>query len=156
MRLTHSARHVYEQQHAARVSDTGRGDREHGLRVRPPRHGGLQESDRDGLDESLGRSELSPFRGEVEIKSSTSGEALTARDILEAQRMFEERGGGFERREDVDVQQGPLRGEQLGMDRRVNRQVMPDSNCCCSVLFSRGSASCSEVYLMKLNTLCST
>lgn len=105
------------------MSNTGRGDREHGLRVRPPRHGGLQESDHEGLDESLGRSELSPFRGETELKSSPSGEALTARDILEAHRMFEERGGQFERREDVDVQQGPLRGEQRGMDRRVNRQV---------------------------------
>ncbi|CAM9724565.1 unnamed protein product [Ectocarpus sp. 4 AP-2014] len=110
------------QQHTTPVSDSGRGDREHGLRVRPPRHEGLQESDHDGLDESLGRSDLSPFRGETELKSSPSGEALTARDILEAHRMFEERGGGFERREDVDVHQGPLRGEQLGLDRRVNRQ----------------------------------
>lgn len=77
------------------------------------------------LGESIGRSELSPFQREVESQLSPQGEGLTARDILEAHRMYEERDGGFEGGEEARA--GPLRDVELGLDQHANRQVIVSS-----------------------------
>lgn len=77
------------------------------------------------LGESIGRSELSPFQREAESQVSPQGEGLTARDILEAHRMYEERDGGFEDGEKARA--GPLRDVELGLDQHANRQVVVSS-----------------------------
>ena len=86
--------------------------------------GGLGEEQRveDDLGESIGRSELSPFQREAESPLSPQGEGLTARDILEAHRIYEERDGGFE--DGQEARAGPLRDVELGLDQHANRQVI--------------------------------
>lgn len=107
--------------------------REPGSKVRRARRADVQASaEHDGLEEgglareevgeSIGRSELSPFLRQMESPSSPPGEGLTARDILEAHRMFEEGGGGFEVGEEAEA--GPLGDAELGFDQHIDRQVM--------------------------------
>lgn len=90
---------------------------------RPITHEDLDEHGRVGgeVGEIMGRSELSAFLREIESPSSPPGEGLTARDILEAHRMFEEGGGGFEVVDDAEA--GPLAGAELRMHQHANRQV---------------------------------
>lgn len=75
------------------------------------------------IDESLSRSELSPFLRELESPSNPQGDDLTAHDILEAQRMYEEGDGDF--RVGVDVEADPHDRADLRMaiPHHANRQV---------------------------------
>lgn len=84
----------------------------------------LDEVGRIGGDigESLAESELSPFQRGMESPMSPPGEGLTARDILEGDRLFEDGGEGFEMGEHAEA--GPLGDPGLGMDPRANIQVM--------------------------------
>lgn len=91
-------------------------------RVRRARLEGLQASAHERLGESRGGDEQGPFQRQLESPSIAPGEGLTAHDILEAHRMFEEGGGGFEGGEDAEER--PLRGAELGMDQHIDRQVM--------------------------------
>lgn len=87
--------------------------------------------DNDGLDqegclkgeaeESPDGSELSPFLREMESPGSPADEGLTARDILEAHRMYEE--GRQEFHIGKDVQAEPLGNVDLEMSSSANRQV---------------------------------
>eukprot|EP00904_Undaria_pinnatifida_P000720 jgi/Undpi1/10649/HiC_scaffold_29.g13099.m1 len=82
--------------------------------------GEAQQRVEGDLGESIGRSELSPFQREMESQLSPPGEGLTARDILEAHRIYEEESRGFE--DDEDAGAGPLRDGELGMDQHANLQ----------------------------------
>lgn len=86
--------------------------------------GGLGEAQRvDGdVGESIGGSDPVPFQREMESQLSPQGEGLTARDNLEAHRMFQEGCGGFE--EGEEAREGPLRDVELGLDQHANRQVI--------------------------------
>ena len=84
--------------------------------------GEAQQRVEGDLGESIGRSELSPFQREMESQLSPPGEGLTARDILEAHRIYEEESRGFE--DDEDAGAGPLRDGELGMDQHANLQVI--------------------------------
>lgn len=81
--------------------------------MRRARSGGLQASSHEHLD---------LFQKQLESPSSPPGEDLTAGDIVEDNRMYEGRGEGFD--EGEDVEERPLRGAELGVDQRINRQVM--------------------------------
>ncbi|CAM9608529.1 unnamed protein product, partial [Laminaria digitata] len=104
------------QQSATRLSARGR---EPGLSMRRSRRREFQRVDGD-VGESIGRSDLVPFQREMESQLSPQGEGLTARDNLEAHRMFQEGCGGFE--EGEEAREGPLRDVELGLDQHANRQ----------------------------------
>ncbi|CAM9610392.1 unnamed protein product [Pylaiella littoralis] len=110
-----SSRHG--QQSTSRLSARGI---ERSPRVRRARLEGLQASAHERLGESRGGDEQGPFQRQLESPSIAPGEGLTAHDILEAHRMFEEGGGGFEGGEDAEER--PLRGAELGMDQHIDRQ----------------------------------
>lgn len=79
------------------------------------------------IGESLSRSELSPFLGELQSPQpsnlSKKGAGVTAHDILEAQRMYEEGDEDF--RMGIDVAADPHGHADLRrpMPRHANRQV---------------------------------
>lgn len=97
-------------------------DAELGARPRRARPGGLQAPAPKALGETRGRNDPGLFQRGVESPSSPPGEGLTTRDILEAQRAFDETGREIEGPEEEE--EGPLGEVQLGMDQHINRQVM--------------------------------
>ncbi len=129
------------QQSSARLSGRGR---EQGSRVRRARPAGVQAaSARQRLGEVRGSHGLSPFQRQLESPLSPSGEDLTAGDILQEHGVSEEGGEGFDGGEGVE--DGPLRSAELGMDHRINKQVIfpPSFN-------PRQTEGCCELWLLFL------
>lgn len=100
-------------------------DTEEGPRVRRSRPGSVQASARKGPGDTPGHHVPILLERGVESPSSPPGEGLTTRDILEAQRVFDETGGEMGGGEEEE--EGPLADVQLGMDQHINRQVMTAS-----------------------------
>eukprot|EP00752_Nemacystus_decipiens_P002125 g2027.t1 len=100
-----SSRHG--QQLATRLSAR----KEQGSRMRRARPGGFQASSHE---------HLGLFQKQLESPSSPPGEDLTTGDTIEDEQMYDKPGGGFD--EGEDVEERPLRGAELGVDRRISRQ----------------------------------
>lgn len=64
---------------------------------------------------------LGLFQKQLESPSSPPGEDMTTGDIIEDGRMYEEQEEGFD--EGEVMEERPLRGAELGVDQRINRQV---------------------------------
>lgn len=82
--------------------------------------------------ESMGRRELSHFLREIESMSSPPLEGMTARDILEAHRLYEQ-GRGLQL-DDEDVENvehvfvAPLGDAELGLNPNASKEVSFFSN----------------------------
>ena len=99
---------LQSQQFATRLSAR----REQGSRVRRARPGDCQASSHE---------HLGLFQKQLESPSSPPGENLTTGDIIEDEQLYDEQGERFD--EGEDVEERPLRGTELGVDRRISRQV---------------------------------
>lgn len=113
-------RPIKMQQLSARLSERGR---EQESRVRRARPAGVKAaSAHQRLGEVRGSHGLSPFQRQLESRLSPSGEDLTAGDILQEHGVSVEGEEGFDGGEHVE--DGPLRSAELGMDHRINKQVI--------------------------------